>query len=83
MSLIDGTAWENEFDSTWIEKSSNKIELDNLINVCNEIIINDSDEINRQRMNDEIDGLREQELRLKNCGMRNLRDMLRDKYSKL
>lgn len=65
------------------ERESYKEELYKVIHLCNDYIDEFSDYINRLRANDEIDGKREEELRLKKCGMSNLRDVLIDKYNEL
>lgn len=65
------------------QREMNKEELYKVIHLCNDYIDEFSDYINRLIANDEIDGKREEELRLKKCGMNNLRDMLLDKYNEL
>lgn len=65
------------------QREMNKEELYKVIHLCNDYIDEFSDYINQLIANDEIDGKREEELRLKKCGMNNLRDMLLDKYNEL
>lgn len=65
------------------QREMNKEALYKVIHLCNDYIDEFSDYINRLITNDEIDGKREEELRLKKCGMNNLRDMLLDKYNEL
>ena len=65
------------------ERDIYKEELYKVIHLCNDYIAEFSNYINWLRANDEIDGKREEELRLKKCGMNNLRDMLLDKYNEL
>lgn len=65
------------------EREINKVELYKVIELSNRFIDDFSNEIYRLVAEDKIDGKREIDLRLKKCGMSNLRNMLIDKYNEL
>lgn len=65
------------------EREIYKEELYKVIELCNKFIDDFSDETFKLVAEDKIDGKRENELRLKKCGMSNLRNMLIDKYNEL
>ncbi len=65
------------------KREINKAELYKVIELSNRFIDDFSNEIYRLVAEDKIDGIRENELRLKKCGMSNLRNMLIDKYNEL